>query len=200
MRTTNLASLLGCVALLVALAPRSASALRATAEPSAAVVVSTASPSAIAVQEGLAKLHANDLENAMIDFQRAIAADLAAPDGHYYLGVALRRSDRPDRAIESFRTALARAESTNDLVFGARARVAIAMTYDRMPNRGDDARAAWVEVQSFGQANPSVLSAAIATSRIAAIDNVRELTRTYEPVRHRITERARHHGGHGRQH
>jgi tetratricopeptide (TPR) repeat protein len=171
----------------------------APTEAETATVVSVASPASIAVQEGLAKLRANDVENALLDFQRAIAADLAAPEGHYYLGVAQTRVDRLDRAIESFRTALARADALNDATFGARARVALAMTYARMPNHADDARAAWLEVQTFGEAHGSTQTAAMARSRIAAIDLVRELARTYEPVRHRIAERERpHHGTHGR--
>jgi tetratricopeptide (TPR) repeat protein len=186
-----------------ALVPR-ADARRAAPSPNAptetaATVVPVASPATVAVTEGLRKLAANDLESAMADFQRAIAADLASPEGHYYLGVAQRRADRVDRALESFRNALTRADAANDVTFGARARIALAMTFERMDGHADDIRAAWVEVQTFAGAHPGAQGAEIARTRLAAIDAYRELSRTYEPVRHRIAERARHgqHGQHG---
>lgn len=184
--------LLACLVAAASTAPVSAEVTASTA-----TVVPTASPSAAALVEGLAKLRANDAAGAMADFQRAIAADLAAADGHYYLGVAQRRAGELDRALESFRTAKTRADTIGDATFGARARVAIAMTLDRISGRVEDARAAWVEVQGFAEAHPGAIAPELARGRIAAIDQVRELERTYEPVRQRITSRAQGHGARG---
>lgn len=150
----------------------------------------SAGPFAVAIQEGLGRLRQGDAQAAQIAFQRAVAADRAQPDGHYFLGIAMRRNNSLPSAVDAFHESLQKAQQGSNLPAEGRARMALAQTLSAIGNnRQADAGRAWNELMMFAQANPSVVAPEIPRSYIEAVERVAALETAMAPVRTRIRAR-----------
>jgi tetratricopeptide (TPR) repeat protein len=148
-------------------------------------------PQASATMEGLARLRARDFEGALSALRRAVQVAGGDPYPYYCMGSAHRLRGQFAEALEMFRTARQLAQASGNARVEAVALAAVASTLEMLPNRLDEARAAWQEYVRVADANSAMVSPRVGRSRIQAIDAAKEIREAYAPVRQRIAERER---------
>ncbi|MDW8362960.1 MAG: hypothetical protein RMK74_11215 [Myxococcales bacterium] len=150
------------------------------------------SPYAERVAQAIAASLARDWSRAAQLLREAVELEPSRPDAYGLLGAVHRQRDALQDAVESFRTCARMARQTTVESWEARCLHGIASTLERIPERLEEARAAWNELVRFLDVRPEALVAAPhARARVSAIDTVLEQERVYVEVRQRIAERAR---------
>jgi tetratricopeptide (TPR) repeat protein len=177
--------------LLVAAALGTCASLGAGRASAQQAALTSTPPQAVANMEGLAHLRARDYDGALMAFRRAIQSAGGDPAAYYYLGSTHRLRGQPSEALEMFRTARQLAQASGNARMEAMALAAVASTLELLPNKLDEARAAWQEYVRFADANSGLASPRVGRSRIQAIDAAKEIREAYAPVRERIAERER---------
>ncbi len=141
------------------------------------------------VRAAIEQITGGDLEGGTSALRSAIELDPSRPEGPVYLATALRMAGDLEPAIVTFRQAAALAQGPNQARWRGRALAGLAFTLERIPERIEEARAAWQEYTRFADANQAVADPQLGRARVQAIDIMNEQEQVYAGVRQRIAER-----------
>lgn len=143
------------------------------------------------VRAGMNATAHGDVASGMRNLRDAIAENPSLPQAYCYVGEAERARQDSTGALDAFQTCLRFARELGDQHFVAVSLHGIASTLEVLPERLQDARAAWQEyVRSADQAS-SHADARIGRARIEVIDAWIALEAQTTEVRARIAERER---------
>lgn len=143
----------------------------------------------VKVQEGIAQVRAEALDDALTTFRAAASAQPQLADAIYYEAVTLKLKGEDDAALEAFRRARVIASQAGNARMEARSLQGAAQILELRPDALDEARAAWVELDAFLREQPNAGVAAVPSARIEAIDKMKKANANAAITKQRIAER-----------
>jgi tetratricopeptide (TPR) repeat protein len=127
---------------------------------------------------------------AAVAFREAATLNARSAVPQLFLGYVARAKGESANALGRFREAARIAQAEGDDPNRGRALQAIASLYEGQGNWAE-ARTAWTEYATFGDAHPTVTYPAVGRTRIEVIGQRDTVEREVAPVRERIAERLR---------
>lgn len=143
----------------------------------------------VKVQEGIAQVRAESLDQALATFREAKEAQPQLPDAIYYEAVALKLKGESDAALETFRRARVVAGQAGNPRMEARSLQGAAQLLEANAETLDEARTAWTELSALLREHPSAGVAAVPAARIEAIDKLAKANANAAITKQRIAER-----------
>jgi len=143
------------------------------------------------VRAGMNAAAHGDVASGMRNLRDAVAENPSLPQAYCYVGEAERVRQDSTGALDAFQTCLRFARELGDQHFVALSLHGIASTLELLPERLQDARAAWQEYVRFADQASSYADARIGRARIEVIDAWIALETQTAEVRARIAERER---------